>query len=312
MTDPAVVGADREPVVIRPFDERRESFDVLTALLHRGYRALGEMGLHYTAVDQTAEVTRRRVARAAASWVAYKGERLVGTMSYYDRLRSPAWYDRAEVGHFGQFCVDPMLQKKGIGTLLLDAAERRALADGKRELACDTSEHAAHLLRMYLQLGYRVVGRYDWSATNYESLVLSKRIGIRLRPAAEADVRAILAIAATTRWEKSDFLRRMLIRNAIDVACDGERIVGFNAWNREFFSKPLVWLVVVDPEYRNGGIGSLLYGRTERACRGERLYSSTNRSNVGMQRFHQRRGYRAAGEIDLDPGDPELFYCIDP
>lgn len=312
MTDLAAVEAHPEPVVIRPFDEQRESFEALTELLHRGYRALGEMGLHYTATDQTPDVTRRRVARAAVSWVAYKGQRLVGTMSYYDRLEAPAWYDRAEVGHFGQFCVDPAQQRSGIGSLLLDAAERRALADGKRELACDTSERAAHLLRMYSQLGYRVVGRYDWSATNYESLVLSKRIGIRLRPAADGDLRAILAIAATARWERSDFLRRMLGRNSIDVACDGERIVAFNAWNREFFSKPLVWLVVVDPEYRNGGIGTLLYARTERACRGERLYSSTNRSNVGMQRFHQRRGYRAAGEIDLDPGDPELFYSLDP
>ena len=103
----------------------------------------------------------------------------------------------------------------------------------------------------------------------------------------------------------------MISQNSIDVACDGERIVGFNAWNREFFSRPLVWLIAVEPAYRNRGIGTLLFTHTERACKGTRLYSSTNRSNVGMQRFHERRGYRVCGEIDLDPGDPEIFYCID-
>src|SRR6185437_600942 len=177
VANPVAVRRNEERVVIRPFDEQRESYEALTALLHRAYRPLGEIGLHYTAVDQGPDVTRRRVACAAVCWVAYKDGRLVGTMSYYDRRKAPVWYDRAEVGHFGQFCVDPVEQKTGIGSRLLDAAERHASTDGKRELACDTSEHAAHLLAMYSRLGYRVVGRYDWSATNYQSLVLSKRLG---------------------------------------------------------------------------------------------------------------------------------------
>jgi GNAT superfamily N-acetyltransferase len=299
---------------IVPFDERRESFEELTRLLNAAYGQLGEMGLNYVAVDQGAEVTRRRVEAASACWVARTNGALAGTLSYYGEARhraGPDWYRREDVGYFGQFAVDPPLQRAGIGATLLGAAEARALAEGKREFACDTADRAAHLIATYLRRGFRVVGKHRWGHAGYESVILSKRLGIPVRTAAEADLDAVLAISKTTKWEKSDFLRRMLARGSIDVARAGERVAGFNAWNREFFSQPMVWLVAVDPRYRGEGIGSLLYAHCERACKGSRLYSSTNRSNEGMHRFHERRGYRLCGELDLDPGDPEIFYCID-
>ena len=45
---------------IRPFEES-DSIAELTALLHRAYAHLRNMGLNYTAVDQTPEVTARRI-----------------------------------------------------------------------------------------------------------------------------------------------------------------------------------------------------------------------------------------------------------
>jgi GNAT superfamily N-acetyltransferase len=135
---------------------------------------------------------------------------------------------------------------------------------------------------------------------------------MNVRPAVAADLEAILALSHTTAWEKDGFLRRQLERDCIDVAYDSDgSIVGFVAWNREFFSKPFVWLIVVAPKRRGGGVGNLLFAHVERQCKGNRLYSSTNRSNRGMHRFLERRGYRYAGEIELDPGDPEAFYYLD-
>ena len=301
-------------VEILPFDAQRESFEELTRLVNGAYRQLGDMGLNYVAVDQGAEVTRARVESASACWVARRGGKLAGTICYYATSRdrsSPAWYRREEVCHFGQFAVDPPEQRSGIGELLMEAAEARALADGKLEFACDTADRAGHLISLYLRRGFRVAGRHRWGHAGYESVVLSKRLGVRVRAAVAADLDAIVAISNTTKWEKGDFLRRMLAQDAIDVACVGDAVAGFNAWNREFFSQAMVWLVAVDPRYRGQGIGSQLYSSVERACRGSRLYSSTNRTNEGMHRFHERRGYRMCGELDLDPGDPEIFYCID-
>ncbi|MGA8532807.1 MAG: GNAT family N-acetyltransferase [Candidatus Tumulicola sp.] len=301
-------------IELAPFDERRDSFEDLTNLLNAAYRPLGDMGLNYVAVDQGIETTRQRVRAASACWVAKKNGDLVGTICYYKDPRhenAPAWYHRNGVCYFGQFAVDPSLQRLGIGSRLLAKAEERAIAEGNIEFACDTADRADHLIATYVRRGFRIVGTHKWGHSTYGSVVLSKRLGIGVRPATQTDYAAILAISNTTPWEKSDFLQRMLARNSIDVAYDAAGIVGFNAWNREFFSRPLIWLVVVDPAHRAGGIGSLLVAHTERACKGTRLYSSTNRSNVRMQHFHEERGYRVCGEVDLDPGDPEVFYCID-
>ncbi len=299
---------------ISRFRPERDSFGDLTKLLNAAYASLADAGLNYVAATQGAEVTAKRIEAASGCWVAHANEALAGTICYYKRSRTPPapeWYAREDVGYFAQFAVDPSFQGCGIGSQLMNVAEERAIADGNLELACDTAVPALRLVRFYQRRGFRRVGRHQWPHACYESVVLSKRLGMTIRSATDADYPAILAISNTTRWERSAFLKRMLSDRAVDVACEGERIAGFNAWNREFFSKPMVWLVVVHPHDRSKGIGSLLFSKAERDCGGTRLYASTNHSNVGMQRFYQRRGYRACGELDLDPGDPEMFYCID-
>jgi GNAT superfamily N-acetyltransferase len=132
-----------------------------------------------------------------------------------------------------------------------------------------------------------------------------------IRTAKNVDVSAILEVAHATPWEKDEYLRRQIGLGHVEILCEGDSVVAFIAWNAEFFSKPFVWLVVVRPDRREQGIAGRLFGAVEARCAGLRLYSSTNRSNVAMHRLFVRRGYRRAGELELDPGDPEAFYCID-
>lgn len=135
---------------------------------------------------------------------------------------------------------------------------------------------------------------------------------MKIRTAIPADVDAILAIAATTAWDKDDFLRSEVGSGNVLVADDGASIAGFLAWNCAFFTLPFVWLVAVAPAQRRQGVASELFDAVETACSGRRLFSSTNLSHAEMQRFFERRGYRRSGEVDLDPGDPEVFYQLDP
>jgi GNAT superfamily N-acetyltransferase len=131
-----------------------------------------------------------------------------------------------------------------------------------------------------------------------------------VRTADEADFPAILNVAAQTRWDKTAYLQRQLVLGNIYVAEQDSDLLGFIVWNREFFSLAFIWLVIVSDRYRRRGIASRLFSFVEEQCKGSRLYSSTNKSDAVMQRFFENRGYRWAGEVDVDPGDPEVFYLI--
>ena len=76
--------------------------------------------------------------------------------------------------HFAQFAVEPRLQGTGIGAELPRLAERRATADGKAELACDTATTATDLIAYYGRRGYRPVAEHRWPHAVYSSVVLSK------------------------------------------------------------------------------------------------------------------------------------------
>jgi predicted N-acetyltransferase YhbS len=167
-------------LLIKPFDNTRDSYERLTQLLNAAYRRLADMGLNYVAATQDAEITRRRVGLASRCFVACDDAgNVVGTICYYSASRGehgPAWYERADVGHFGQFAVSPDLQGSGIGSALLAAVEAEAVAEGKAELSCDTAEPTRHLFEYYGKLGFRAVGGHRWSHAGYESVILSKTL----------------------------------------------------------------------------------------------------------------------------------------
>ena len=164
---------------IELFVAGRDSLSDITELLHRAYAKLGAAGMNYVAATQSPEITKRRIERAACCWIAREGAAIAGTIAYYDRAPAeiaPAWYARAGVSHFAQFAVEPRLQRCGIGPALLLAAERRAIADGKTELACDTALPAKHLIAYYGRRGFREVARHRWPHAVYTSVVLSRRL----------------------------------------------------------------------------------------------------------------------------------------
>jgi GNAT superfamily N-acetyltransferase len=163
-----------------------DCLEALTRLLHQAYRPQVEMGLRPLAGRQDLETTRRRctsgecyiaVLHDGASSPNGSG-RLVGTILFHEveDAKSPPWFQRPEVNSFSQFAVDPDVQGKGIGRLLLDTVERRALARGARELGLSMAEPDTKLMEFYLKRGYRFVEHWQWPYTNYRSAILSKAL----------------------------------------------------------------------------------------------------------------------------------------
>ncbi|UPM52780.1 GNAT family N-acetyltransferase [Gottfriedia acidiceleris] len=87
-----------------------------------------------------------------------------------------------------------------------------------------------------------------------------------------------------------------------------KRIVGFMIYHKFFFGHLFIDLIIVSPKTRRIGIAQNLMKYVE-AFSEKKLFSSTNKSNIPMQKVFQSLGYIESGFIDnLDEGDPEFIY----
>lgn len=155
--------------------QESDSINELTALLHRAYARLGEMGLNYTAVDQSPEVTANRI-RGGHCFVAAAGSKIVGTIVVHPPYEENEceYFTRPGVAVAHQLAVEPEHQGNGIGRLLLQRAEQWAKESDFSELVMDTAEQATHLVELYAGLGYHRVGLVQWPGKVYCSVVFSK------------------------------------------------------------------------------------------------------------------------------------------
>lgn len=147
----------------------------LTDLLHAAYARLGAMGLNYTSVDQSPEVTAERIA-GGQCYVAELDGKLVGTIVVKPTYSHNEcdYFTRPGVAAVHQFAVAPAMQGQGLGRALLQVCEDWATEQGFRELAMDTAEQATHLIKLYTSLGYLPVSGVQWTGKVYRSVVLSK------------------------------------------------------------------------------------------------------------------------------------------
>ncbi len=135
-----------------------------------------------------------------------------------------------------------------------------------------------------------------------------------IRTAEKSDVDTLLAFDLIAQ---SDEGRRASIRQAIEqghctVAEVTRQVVAYIIMERNFFGWPFIELVYVHTDYRQYGYATALMQHIESQC-DEKLFTSTNLSNLRMQRLLEKLGYSISGVVhNLDEGDPEVIYFKHP
>ena len=163
---------------IREFQDS-DPVSEITALLHLAYKPLADDGLKYLASYQDDERTLSRIKTGRCFLLTY-GPKISGIITYYaaDKNRAdwPEIYLEDGSAHFGQFAIEPALQKHGLGSILMNYIEQFALAEGNHTLCFDTAESATHLINYYSKRGYHFAAYHQWDTTNYRSVIMKKHL----------------------------------------------------------------------------------------------------------------------------------------
>lgn len=141
--------------------------------------------------------------------------------------------------------------------------------------------------------------------------IIEREFKLRIAQARSKDRVAMVEInkAAAPKWHKLRHLNAALSEKRAFIAFLGRIPAGFLIWTKDFYSHYFIDLVVVHPKMRRHGVASSLIHVMENYCPGNKLFSSTNRSNKAMQSVFERAGFIKSGFIThLDRNDPELIY----
>lgn len=134
---------------------------------------------------------------------------------------------------------------------------------------------------------------------------------MEIRRGREDDLRAIYEAdrLGVDQEKRRDFIRKLVRDASVHVALLHGTLVGYVALEHSFFGRGFISMLAVEPAHRRRGVGTALMRHVEGLCQSDRIFTSTNESNLPMQSLLRRLGYRHSGTVDdLDPGDPELFY----
>lgn len=133
----------------------RDDLPALVRLINRAYR----VEEFFVVGDRTSEPELvQRLAKPAAAFLVIDDEqpgRLAGAVLVEIR---------GERGYFGMLSVDPDCQKRGLGRLLVRAAEDHCRAAGCRFMDLDVVNLRLELPAFYRSLGYEDAGRAPFPA----------------------------------------------------------------------------------------------------------------------------------------------------
>ncbi|HGA3040704.1 TPA: N-acetyltransferase family protein [Serratia marcescens] len=134
-----------------------------------------------------------------------------------------------------------------------------------------------------------------------------------VRLATETDAAALIALdsAAEDEPQRAAQIRAWCGQGICYLAEEHGMAMGYGVLHYHFFGCGFIEMLMVGERYRRRGVGLVLIAALKSHCRHPKLFTSTNRSNLPMQRLLLNAGFVASGQIDnLDDGDPEQVFFI--
>ncbi len=135
---------------------------------------------------------------------------------------------------------------------------------------------------------------------------------LAIRLAARDDLDALLALDPIARHSpaRAAAIAEWIAHGQCHVATIDGVPQGYVAFTRSFFRSPFIEMLIVATGARRTGIGrALMLHCIGLTPPGEKLWTSTNHSNIPMQALLPQLGFVQTGMFEhLDPGDPELIY----
>jgi hypothetical protein len=138
------------------------------------------------------------------------------------------------------------------------------------------------------------------------------RVNIRLATSRDIASLIELDLIAQRAFNRAAFIEHAVTAAQCWIATtagDDSSAVGYGVLNQTFFEQNFVPLIVVGEGARRMGIGITILLELASQCRGSKLFTSTNASNIPMRALLLKCGFVESGHINnLDEGDPELIF----
>ncbi|WP_336950863.1 GNAT family N-acetyltransferase [Acinetobacter sp. AS167] len=132
-----------------------------------------------------------------------------------------------------------------------------------------------------------------------------------IRLATENDIKNLITIdsVASNDPQRVIQIHNWCMKGACFLAEEYGEVMGYGVLNYNFFECGFIEMLMVGEKYRRCGAGRALLNSLKSKCQHPKLFTTTNLSNIPMQRLLMTSGFIASGQIDnIDDNDPELVF----
>ena len=149
------------------------SFDEVHRLLWKANEANRRSGFVLRTSNLSGEELKKRIGEDGKCFVAFDGDRLIGTISVRFLQRN-TWFAKGRVADYMLAAVDPEYQGKHVNTLLSEAVFQFVREQGCGIIELDTAESNIHAIRVYEHFGFRKVSFKANPGGDHYSVIMAK------------------------------------------------------------------------------------------------------------------------------------------